>query len=143
MPNCIDVPYDVRTMEEAEALAAEKDCDVIRSTPCTLLCDYDSETEDKIEKFRDFLNTYYGPIQEETWQSSAGVPWRYHRVVTLSREVPIELRLAMQAALGSDPMRTFLDIRRVQEGVEEPCLLFRPKNPIPVLPKLPPDTGPF
>lgn len=126
----LDKPYEIRSMEEAFKLAETKDCDVVQGEPDVLLCDYDGAALDLFHTLVEFLNTYYGPVDIEFWYSSAGKNDHYHRKITLARPVPIGLRLAMQAALGSDPMRTMLDIRRVEEGVEEPCLLFKPRKTV-------------
>jgi len=59
----------------------------------------------------------------KAWESSGG---NSHVMLTLSQEMDIDKRIAMQAILGSDPMREFLNLCRVLCSVEDPIALFKP-----------------
>jgi hypothetical protein len=62
-------------------------------------------------------------IKWQAWKSSGG---NCHVILTLGRELDIDKRITMQAILGSDPMREFLNLRRVLCGAEDPIVLFKP-----------------
>lgn len=62
-------------------------------------------------------------IKWQAWKSASG---NSHVVLTLNRDLDIDKRIAMQAILGSDPMREFLNLRRVLCGAEDPIALFKP-----------------
>lgn len=107
---------------------------VWRSSPKLLLCDLDSD--DAVGQFEEvlpILNSVYGVVKVEAWTSRGG---HQHRVVTLKQSVPIEVRLGLQAMLGSDGVKEALSLKRVREGQKEPIILFKPKkvkNAVPVI----------
>jgi len=51
---------------------------------------------------------------------------RLHAVIQLNAEVTEIEAIALQAMLGSDPMREYLNLIRLRNGVEHPTRLFRP-----------------
>lgn len=65
-------------------------------------------------------------LKWEAWPSASG---NTHIMLTLSREFTSHERIAIQAMLGSDPMRELLNLRRVWCGAEDPIALFRPASP--------------
>lgn len=64
-------------------------------------------------------------IKWEAWTSASG---NTHIMLTCSREFTPCERVALQAILGSDPMRELLNLRRVWCGAEDTIALFRPKK---------------
>lgn len=118
-----------RTLAEAKEEAERRDCDVIVATSSTLLLDFDSlEGVATYERNRDMVNRMFQIKNEETWRSGSGLPYHLHVVLTLDAVLNVAERVALQAALGSDPVREMLSIRRIHLGDKnEPSLLFKPK----------------
>ena len=56
--------------------------------------------------------------------SPSGRPGRHHVVVTMPRPVSPMERIALQAILGSDPIREMLSWFRIERGIEEPTIFF-------------------
>lgn len=49
-------------------------------------------------------------------------------MIRLHDPQPVHVRIAMQAALGSDGVKEALALLRLDNGCKEPCLLYRPKK---------------
>lgn len=64
-------------------------------------------------------------LKWDAWSSSSD---NTHIMLTCTREFTPCERIAIQAILGSDPMREMLNLRRVWCGAEEPIALFRPQQ---------------
>lgn len=64
-------------------------------------------------------------VKFEAWRSAGG---NCHVMLTLAREFLPAERVAIQAIMGSDPMREFLNLRRVMCEATDPIALFRPKS---------------
>lgn len=113
-------------VDEAAANAEIAGYEVIRSTPRTLLLDLD--TVPQMVQFlsvKDVVDNNFGIARQEEWKSKSG---NVHKLIWLAE--PIEdpaMRYALQAALGSDPVKEALSIRRLLNGVKEPSMLFKPK----------------
>lgn len=113
--------YDLRKAAET--------FDVVRSRPDLLLIDLDTpEAAAQFERVLPKVRDHFGVERVETWPSKSG---NTHAAVTLSKGQPIWVRLALQAALGSDGVREVLGLTRVRNGCEEPSALFRPKPTAP------------
>lgn len=70
--------------------------------------------------------TDYFPIESaEAWRSHGG---NTHIVLTLTRELSPEARIALQAILGSDPIRELLCLARVDNDCKDPIALFKPRQ---------------
>ena len=108
--------------------AKELGCEVIEPDAFTLLLDYDSiEAWLKFAKQRNLIEELFGIKKIEEWNSSSSPPNKHVRV-TLDTALSADQRLALQAALGSDPTREILGVRRTQLSIEHPSLLFKPEN---------------
>jgi hypothetical protein len=106
------------------AAAEEKGFKVIRSTSTTLLLDLDNgAAHDRYRKVFASLKKVFNLRQIDEWYSKSGVG---RHVVLVCDELSFESRVALQAALGSDPVREGLAIARFRAGVDEPSLLFKP-----------------
>lgn len=112
-------------IEEVVQAAIEAGYTVYRSTPDILLLDLDSPTAEKIYlDHMPIVQVMYGAMEIERWKSKGGE--NLHVVVKLNVELEIVTRLALQTMLGSDPLKELLSLKRVKEGQNEPCLLFKP-----------------
>lgn len=60
----------------------------------------------------------------KSWKSSGG---NCHVEIELFEPLTAEIRIALQAILGSDPMRELSNLRRVKCGADDPVALFKPK----------------
>ncbi len=118
-------------MEIAREVAASNGCEVIESNDRTLQLDLDSEAsvEQAVRCWPLFLEALgaHGNVivSVRAWTSRHG---RVHVEIVLAAGMTTDLRLAMQAALGSDPKREILSITRLGHGMVTPSLLFRPRG---------------
>lgn len=115
----------------------ERDCEeaasnglhVIAGDECTLLVDLDTEKDLDLFKSRVLDMQLHFGIVDWTWHhSKSGVG--YHAFVKLEKPADVPSRLLMQLALGSDPIREALCLRRWREhGIENPIRFFSPQLP--------------
>jgi len=104
--------------------------EVIQSTRNTLLLDIDSEDDFNRYKFALPLVMEFLNIKEIQMWESKGLAGHRHILITLNEDLHVLTRIALQAALGSDPRREIFAIERVKAGISEPSLLFRPKDAV-------------
>lgn len=117
-----DADYDFDVA--AEDVAKSRNQIVVYPKPNQLQLDLD--TEDAFSEFQrrfgtmDFSDT---PPTVDIKESASG---EGHRHVTLTFNKIFEEweRLAIQAALGDDPIRVFLNVKRKIHGIENPSRLF-------------------
>lgn len=117
------------TIEDAKIEAMKNGCEVVGGSEHCLLLDFDSlEGKIQYERMRHKVKELWGIEREETWMSMSKNPEHQHMRVTLTKPLSAAERVALQAALGSDPMREMFAVRRLNLGVVEPSLLFRPED---------------
>lgn len=91
---------------------------IVSSCVCCFYSDKDSML---IRALTDYL-----PIESAAaWKSHGG---NTHVVLTLYRKLSPQARIALQAVLGSDPIRELLNLVRVENGCRDPIALFRPRR---------------
>lgn len=110
---------------EAEEVAKARGLVVVLPQPNQLQIDIDSdellsEFESRFETFQ--WREAFKPKKVDVKNSQH--PGHYHVTITLSEDVTEWQRLALQAALGDDPMRSYLNAMRAQFGVKNPSRLF-------------------
>jgi len=116
--------------ESAEEVAAKRGLIVVKPADNQLQIDIDSE-EALIEFWRRFnCFVMVKPFEFEFSHHQVDVKpsqrqGHYHVTITVEGKTfsPLE-RIAYQAALNDDPLRVFLNMRRVYVGVEDPTRLF-------------------
>lgn len=123
---------------DAAIKKAEKlGCDIIRGAPDLLLldCDDDWSEMQRTPGFTDhddllrILDENIGIKEITTWPSKT-VNHR-HIMIKLAQGLPATARVALQAALGSDPKREVLAVVcRLNDGLDEPSVLFRPRGAV-------------
>lgn len=113
--------------ETAYREAADDNLEVVLPEPYDLFIDIDDEDAYKrFDKAMDcIINHFNGQVIKNT-PSRSGLPKR-HIVVRLDRHVTDAERIALQAALGSDPVREILGIVRVQHKDPHPTLFLENK----------------
>lgn len=98
---------------------------VIRGDAWSLLLDLDTEQQRaQYEAVLPHFEQNYAIEEIQSWPSKSG-----HRHTRIKLYTPISepaMRYALQAALGSDPVREMLSIVRLRNGVPEPSMLFKP-----------------
>lgn len=105
--------------------AAQK-FEVIQSDGSTLLLDLDTpEALAQFERVLPKVKDVFGITKAAKWSSKSG---NTHALVALSEPLPVLMRLALQAALGSDGVREVLALKRWENGCHEPSVLFRPRE---------------
>ena len=103
--------------------AKDSGFEVIYADDNTLLLDLDTEEQEKwyYDNIKTFEKNF--PVEKtEEWVSKSG---NKHIAITLKNPTPIELRIAMQAILGSDPIRNICEIKLSQIKAN-PIALFKP-----------------
>lgn len=123
-------PYNPLDREQfiAECKAAGKR--MVFPSAQQLQIDIDTEEQYKVfqANYDRFLS--YNPdegVQMVETVSGSGLPHR-HITLTLNWELESEWqRIALQAVLGSDPVREILSAMRVLHGVENPTMFVEPK----------------
>ena len=120
-----DVGYDLNEAREAYiARVREEGFEIALPSEFELQIDIDSEQH--FQAFRDsigvILRNWETPgIDIEIHPSKSGLP-RRHITVTLPFSVTPWQRIALQAALGSDPIRELLSATRLMRGEPHPTL---------------------
>lgn len=110
----------------SDLLAASEKFDVVQSDCNTLLVDLDTRAAvAQWERVLPRVRECFGIEKIARWRSKSG---NEHAAITLSHPQPIAVRLALQAALGSDGVREVLGLKRMENGCEEPSVLFRPRD---------------
>lgn len=110
-------------MEAARGRAIAEGYEIIEGTPDTLLIDLDDGKELNQQMLTKFAEQF-GGYSYQTWASRSGTG-RHVRIMADARFTPAQA-LALEVALGSDPLRTILGVKRLQNGVEQPRMLFKP-----------------
>lgn len=97
---------------------------VVNPAPDVLLLDLDSDAQEaQYNAMLPFVAAYLeGTKERERWRSKSGKHW--HVVVQLPFGIDMASRIALQAALGSDPKREILSIALLHS----PSCLFRPQE---------------
>jgi hypothetical protein len=72
----------------------------------------------------DVVRRYLGVEEYKRTASSSGRAGRYHVVIKMKEPMTSFERIALQAALGSDPMREILSLMRIYQNNPHPTLLF-------------------
>lgn len=125
-----DLAITEEDMARELADAEEAGCEVIWGDDNHLLMDFDDEKQVVHYKaWRIELLRYFGPIREEWWESSSGMPHQHCRI-RIAPKLPAASRVALQGILGSDPLRTLLSVVRLEHNIPEPNRLFRPKGAV-------------
>jgi hypothetical protein len=113
--------------EHAIKTAEEAGCEIVGGDDRCLLLDFDHEDgKARYDQMRWKVDEIWRIEREETWQSKSKKPGHLHMRVTLSRPLTASMRIALQAALGSDSWREMFAVRRLEMGMERPSMLFRP-----------------
>ena len=115
-----------KTSDDAAKHAESCGFEVVRGDEKTLLLDIDSGDDfHKFEVNRDLVDQLVGIEDYTVWNSQSS---KHHVKLKLKKPLSIELRLFLQACLGSDIKRELLTYKRVIEGESEPSMLFRPRK---------------
>lgn len=112
---------------EAAIECAEKDgFTVIRSTETTLLLDLDDgQSIDRYRKISKSIGALFGLKESSRWLSKSKVGTH---VVVNCKPMGFLERVALQAVLGSDPIREALAVGMYLDGHKDPSVLFQPKG---------------
>lgn len=109
-------------IEEAKAQGFE----VVQSDDVTLLLDLDSaHAVAQFDRVLPVVTEHFRVIKQESWPSKSG---NLHVKLTLAEPQPPGVRYALEAALGSDGVRTALTFVQLFAGCNEPSILFKPKR---------------
>lgn len=113
--------------EQAYAIAAEQDLEVVLPKLNELQVDIDSEADyEAFKKQIDRFRRCVEPVKHYyVAPSKSGKPGKYHITVTLENNISRpELRIAFQLMLGSDRTREILSFARFANDDPHPTLFF-------------------
>ena len=116
------------TKDQLEKIAEEKNCTLLVPKPNELFIDIDSL--DALDEYRKRLQVLRDNDIDHNVRMLTSKSGNKHIIITLPFEVSDELRVAFQAALGSDPKRELLACLRILAKVEVVTVLFRPKEEV-------------
>lgn len=127
IPPVFDIAKQVNPEEydfdkSCEEVAASRCLDVVYPEDNQLQLDIDTE-----EQYQEFLRrTAFFEFACEVSEkpSASGYPNRHITMTFPNHTFSTWERIALQAALGSDPIREFLSARRYWQGIERPSCLF-------------------
>jgi hypothetical protein len=123
----------VGTVDQAEEKAAAKGLECILPKPSELFVDIDDQASaDRFQRAFDTLkgNNRYELRVVRSTPSQSGDPYRSHIVIDLGRPVINEVeRVALQAILGSDPVREALSWMHLQQGTTNVSRFFEKPQP--------------
>jgi hypothetical protein len=117
--------YGTLSYERSCKRAKDKGLVVKHPQPNELFLDVD--TREQIETFErnvEVLRRWVGVKSVVRTASPSDRPYRFHYVVTMHHPVTAFERIALQAALGSDPMREMLSLMRIYQNNPHYCLFF-------------------
>lgn len=115
---------DSLSWEGAQEAARKKGLEIVLPKRDELFIDLDSEAAYRTYKEQVKLLAQKETILLETVRYSASGPPHRHVTLTLKKELSPMMRIALQAALGSDPKREMLSFHRVCAGHPHPTLFF-------------------
>lgn len=119
-------PYENKPDAAIEAAKANGH-GIVLPSPNTLLLDLDtSESLDRYEALRDTFFERFKLQEKSRWQSGSGIGW--HVVVEMEESTGSYFIVAMQAILGSDPVREILSLERIENNVDPYGFLIKPKG---------------
>lgn len=122
-----DTTEDTMGWERAVKDAAAKGCKIVLPEPNQLFVDIDSQAtyEHFINVGMKHLRRIYPDAGLRIKVSPSEEPWHYHATVTLPEPIENDItRIALQAMLGSDPVRELLSWERLVRGLRVPVLFF-------------------
>ncbi len=122
-----NVDGTLRSADEARKWAISRGLLVVTPRDNQLFLDLDTQ-----EQVSRFMNMYqllgkFGMFKSYSATYSRSGPPHKHIVVELTQDLSPVHRTALQAILGSDPLREFHNIRRDLDGDIEPIMFFEEK----------------
>jgi len=122
--------YKVNSLEDLKAIAEAVGCTLYKGADDELLCDFD---EINFGDFVDLSGVGARSIIGERFQLQLHDGWRSrngktHVVYKMDRVLPPLARIALQAALGSDPRREALAVYEFLSAGTDTISLFKPKE---------------
>lgn len=127
-------PYEMQSEEQLSAKAEERNCTLLVADAATLLVDLDTpaqlaQFERMVSQIKETVRSRVDIRQYEVLRSRNG---GWHGIVELSPGLDFPERVALQAILGSDPLREFLLLTEHMLCGEAVNCLFRPADSCPV-----------
>ena len=120
---------DFMTSKEARAFAAKNGWTVMVPPPQLVTIDIDSEGQHDtfLKQYEMLCNCFQNRFAYNAVPSKSNMPGHCHIHLLWNGPRPLTVpeKIALQAALGSDPTRELCSIIRYMEGDPEPIILFK------------------
>jgi DNA-binding Lrp family transcriptional regulator len=124
------VEYTLDNENFLKQIEARGEFEIVKSNDYLILLDLDSEEayqryKTMFKKLSEYFRLEENGVEE--YFSVSGPPKRHVVIITEDRLTKYQ-RIALQAILGSDPMREFYSLMRVKESIQNPIFLLKPKG---------------
>lgn len=120
--------YNLEKEQENIENARAAGMTIVKGNDNILLLDLDTaEGQRQYRQALEMVDDKFDVVGVEAWTSKSG-GGRTHVKLLIRHAAPAAARVALQAILGSDPKRETFGIWKLVNGIEEPNLLFRPKD---------------
>lgn len=123
----IDYASTQECMDAARDRAIAEGLTVVLGEPHVLLLDLDDAAEINEAVLIKLIEVTSETPVGETWTSRGGRGHHMQLTFQFWTFTPAEA-MALECALGSDPLRTLFGVSRLKNGVKQPRMLFRPKE---------------
>ncbi len=125
--------YQIRSESVLQGIAADLGCELVVASDHQLLLDIDEQTTVDLLHLRPDFDRVFSLIDEkfcgaevvDSWRSRRG---NLHVVIEIGNSVTDQLACALQASLGSDPMREALGAWELQHEDRTVRCLFKPRQ---------------
>jgi hypothetical protein len=123
------IRYGKLSSHDAEIEAQENGWFVVFPAPDELQIDIDSaESLARFEKLISIAQQYFVLLEVSRGPSISGLPDHYHITLRTDRDLDNRTRIALQAILGSDPIRELRSLVRDYVSDPHPTLFFERKD---------------
>jgi hypothetical protein len=126
--------YDIEhSLEHRFEIAANEGLCIVVPNDRTLQLDFDSDESYEwlwLSKNLSNLHVHFDVAKIVTTVSKSG---NKHVHITLNQSLDTPTRIALQAVLGSDPVREFLNIARHLKGIKDPVVFFEKPDAQPIV----------
>lgn len=112
-------------MDSARERACKEGMTIVIGEPNVLLLDLDDGAKMNYQVFEKLIELF-GDATTESWASRGAHGTHIKLTFDMKQPFTPAEALALECALGSDPLRTLFGVARLHQGVVQPRMLFRP-----------------
>lgn len=122
----VNPTYEQEDLEKIQVLCQNNGWEIVWPGPDQAQVDIDDkESQERFNRAFPVLRQIYKKAWTTERPSKSGEPGKKHITVQLGEAVDNVTRLLIQAALGSDPVRELLGLKKIKAGWVKPTFLFK------------------